>query len=131
MIPRWWIVLAVAVLLVAAGAVGLKVYADRSAAEQVEDRVEEIEEMLVGSTPEDFLAFNSGRKVEGSVAAQVADQPDFVSVDARAAQAVIRFQPKGWWAGFTERCIVAVVRSDGPVVEAPKTACVRVDPAGY
>ena len=39
----------------------------------------------------------------------------------------IRFQPEGWWSGFTERCIVARVRPDGVTVAVPKSACVRVE----
>ncbi len=119
-----------AVVLVAAG-VAAKVLADDAAESQVDDRAAEVETVLDGSTPRDFLAFNSGRSVPDSVAKEVADAEDFVSVDARADRAVIRFQPKGWWAGFTERCIVAVVTDDGTAIHTPKTACVRTDPADY
>ena len=125
------IVVVVLVLLAAGGLVGAKLYADSSAADQVADRTEELEEMLAGAGPRDFLAFNSGRSVAGSVAQQVADAEDFVSVDARADRAMIRFQPKGWWAGFTERCIVAVVSETGVELLELKTACVRVSPSDY
>lgn len=130
-VPRGVVVAAVVVLALIALLVAVKLFADRSAAQQVSTRGDEVREMLDGSDPEDFLAFNSGRQAEGSVAATVADQPDFVSVDARAERALIRFQPEGWWQGFTERCVVAVVSGDGVVVDTPKTACVRVDPSTY
>lgn len=125
------IVIVVLVILVTGAVVGAKFYADRAAGEQVDERAEELEEILSGAGPRDFLAFNSGRSVEGSVAQQVADSEDFVSVDARADRAMIRFQPKGWWAGFTERCIVTLVDDAGVEVLALKTACVRVDPSDY
>ena len=125
------IVVVVVVLVVVGGLVGAKLHADSTAEEQVDDRVAELEEILAGAGPRDFLAFNSGRSVSGSVAQQVADAEDFVSVDARADRAMIRFQPKGWWAGFTERCIVALVTDDGVRFLEPKTACVRVDPEDY
>ena len=118
-------------LLLIAGLVGAKLYADSAAESQVDDRVAEISDVLAGATPRDFLAFNSGRSVPGSVAKDVADSPEFVSVDARADRAMIRFQPKGWWAGFTERCIVAVVTEQRVEVLTPKTACVRVEPGDY
>ncbi len=121
-----------AVIVVLAGAVvGLKLFADSTAQTQVDERADEVSVVLAGAAPEDFLAFNSGRSVPGSVAKDVSDADDFVSVDARADRAVIRFQPKGWWAGFTERCVVAVVTGDGTEILTPKTACVRVDPADY
>jgi hypothetical protein len=125
------VVAAVVVVLVVAVVVGVKVLADRSATRESDSRVADVERMLSGSTPEDFLAFNAGRQVQGTVAREVADQGDFVSVDARAERSVIRFQPEGWWQGFTERCVVAVVRPEGAEVAALKTACVRVDPASY
>jgi hypothetical protein len=128
-LPRGvWIGLAAAVAL-ALVLGGAKLWADRTAQRQVDERVEEVRTLLGDAVPEEFLAFNSGREVPGSVANAVAAQADFVSVDARAARAVIRFQPKGWWSGFTERCIVAVVEQGGLDVRGVKTACVRVDPA--
>ncbi|MCP4434052.1 MAG: hypothetical protein GY812_00940 [Actinomycetia bacterium] len=125
------IIIVLLLVLVVAGAVGAKMYADSSATEQVDERVTELEEMFAGATQEDFLAFNSGRSVPGSVAQQSADAEDFVSVDARAGRAVVRFQPKGWWAGFTERCIVVLVSDAGAEFLTPKTACVRVDPDAF
>ncbi len=122
-------VLAVAVVavLLAVGVGVAKVMADRSATSATEDRAAEIGRLLDEATPEDFLAFNAGVQREGSVAQRVRDQPDFVNVRARAAESFIRFQPEGWWSGFTERCIVARVRPDGVTVDVPKSACVRVE----
>ena len=128
--PTLIAVVVIALLLVVAG-VAAKLAADSAAQSQIDQRSTEVDELLAGATPRDFLAFNSGRSVPDSVAKQVADASDFVSVDARADRAMIRFQPKGWWAGFTERCIVAVVTDDGTVVEATKTACVRTDPVDF
>ena len=125
------IVVVVLVLVAVGGLVGAKMYADSKAETQVDVRVAELEEVFRGAEPRDFLAFNSGRSVSGSIAQQVADAEDFVSVDARADRAMVRFQPKGWWAGFTERCIVALVTEDGVRFLEPKTACVRVDPEDY
>ncbi len=131
LLPRGVVVGAVVVVLVVAAVIAAKVVAGRAAARETDERVGEVEAMLTGSAPEDFLAFNAGRQVEGSVAREVAGQDDFVSVDARAERAVIRFQPEGWWQGFTERCVVAVIRPDRVEVSAPKTACVRIDPDTY
>lgn len=120
----------VIVILLAAG-VAAKLLADSSAQSQVEDRAAEVADLLEGASPKDFLAFNSGRSVPDSVAKDVADADDFVNVVARADSAVIRFQPRGWWAGFTERCVVAVVTDEGTEVLTPKTACVRTDPEDF
>ncbi|HNK39012.1 MAG: hypothetical protein EKK62_02845 [Acidimicrobiia bacterium] len=122
-------VLAVAVVavLLAVGVGVAKVIADRSATSATEDRAAEIGRLLDGATPEDFLAFNAGVQREGSIARTVRDQPDFVNVRATADLSFIRFQPEGWWSGFTERCIVARVRPDGVTVAVPKSACVRVE----
>ena len=65
-------------------------------------------------------------KEPGSIAQETRDQEDFVNVKATADLAFIRFQPTGWWAGFTERCIVAEVTDAGVATRVPKTACVRV-----
>jgi len=130
-VPTGVVVGVVVLLVLAAGAVGVKLFADSAAATEVAERAGEVADLLEGTSPLDFLAFNAGRRTPGSVAAVVADQPDFVSVDARAERAVIRFRPSGWWQGFTERCVVAVVSDAGVIVEEPKVACVRVDPAGY
>jgi hypothetical protein len=120
----------VTLLLVVAG-VAAKLLADSSAQSQVDDRAAEVADLLEGASPRDFLAFNSGRSVPDSVAKEVADADDFVNVVARADSAVIRFQPKGWWAGFTERCVVAVVTEGDTTVLTPKTACVRTNPEDF
>ena len=52
------IVVVVVVLVVVGGLVGAKLYADSTAEEQVDDRVAELEEILAGAGPRDFLAFN-------------------------------------------------------------------------
>ena len=123
-------VLAVAVVavLLAVGVGVAKVMADRAATSATEDRAAEIGRLLDGATPEDFLAFNAGVQREGSVARTVRDQPDFVNVRATADLSFIRFQPEGWWSGFTERCIVAQVKGTGVDVTVSKSACVRVEP---
>ncbi len=115
------------VLVVVIVVVVAKLMADSAAASDTEDRAEEIRELLEGATPDDFLAFNAGVQKDGSVAQQVRDQPDFVNVRATADLSFIRFQPEGWWSGFTERCIVAQVRAGGVDVSVPKSACVRVE----
>lgn len=121
----------VIIVVLAAAGIAAKLLADAAASSQVDERAAEVAVLLEGATPRDFLAFNSGRSVPDSVAKEVADADDFVSVDARAPRAVIRFQPKGWWAGFTERCVVAVVTDDETTVLTPKTACVRTDPDDF
>ncbi len=121
------VIVASLVLLLVVGVVAAKLLADRAAASVTEQRAEQIEDLLEGATPEDFLAFNAGVRRDGSVAQQLRDQPDFVNVRATADLSFIRFQPEGWWSGFTERCIVATVRSDGVTVAVPKSACVRVE----
>ncbi|HLU40877.1 MAG TPA: hypothetical protein VKZ55_00630 [Microthrixaceae bacterium] len=117
---------AIAVVLVAAGLLTGKVVAERSADRATAARAEELRELLEGASPEEFLAFNAGVRTPGSLAARVAEQDGFMSVDANAQRSFIRVQPSGWWAGFTERCLVAVVRDEGVAVTVPKTACVRV-----
>lgn len=121
------VVAASLVILLVVGVVAAKLLADRAAASATEKRAEEVEELLQGATPEDFLAFNAGVREEGSVAQRVRDEPDFVNVRATADLSFIRFQPEGWWSGFTERCVVAEVGPDGVTVEVPKAACVRVE----
>ena len=118
-------VVVILVVLVAA-VVGAKFLADGTADTATADRAGEIRTLLSGATPQDFLAFNAGVKEPGSVAQRVRDQPDFVNVKATADLSFIRFQPSGWWAGFTERCIVAEVMEGRIRVRVPKTACVRV-----
>lgn len=119
------------VVLVAAVGVGGKFVAERSADAAMEARAAELSELLDGATPEDFLAFGAQVQEDGSLAQRVRDTDGFVNVKARAPLAFIRFQPSGWWAGFTERCLIAEVRPDGVTVRTPKTACIRVqEPAG-
>lgn len=118
----------VIVVLLFAAAVTAKVLGDRAATTDTAARAAQIDTLLADATPEDFLAFNAGVKTKGSIAQQVRDQPDFVNVRATADLSFIRFQPNGWWSGFTERCIVAEVRADAVTVRVPKSACVRVAP---
>ena len=127
---RGMVVAVVVVLVLAAAAVAAKVMADRTADSATEDRAAEVERLLEGATPDDFLAFNAGVKEPGSIAQETRDQEDFVNVKATADLAFIRFQPSGWWAGFTERCIVAEVTDAGVTTRVPKTACVRVPVPG-
>jgi hypothetical protein len=115
------VVLAVVVI------VGGKFLAERAADAAMADRAQQMEELLDGATPEDFLAFGASVRTDGSLAQRVRDTDGFVNVRARAELAFIRFQPSGWWSGFTERCLVALVRTDGVTVETPKTACNRVE----
>jgi hypothetical protein len=131
MFPKGVFVGIAVVVAIVLGVVGIKLLADRAASERTDALVADVHQVLEGTTPQDFLDFNAGSEVEGSVAEEVASREDFVSVDARSERAVIRFQPEGWWQGFTERCVVGVVGSEGVEVIATKTACVRVDPASY
>jgi hypothetical protein len=123
--PGLVVSLAVVAVIVVAAVVG-KLVAERSADGAMRDRVRELQVLLDGATTEDFLAFNAGVRREGSLAQQIRDQPDFVNVRATADLSFIRFQPDGWWTGFTERCVVARVTPDGVRVAVRKTACVRV-----
>ncbi len=124
--PRWWLALAL-VLLVGGGLVAGKLYAESAADAAMDERAAELEEMLADATPEEFLAFSSGVEESGSLAERTRDLDGFVNVKATAGESFIRFQPSGWWSGFTERCLVAVVRDDGVTVTVPKTACIRVE----
>ncbi len=117
----------VVVVLVVAGLVAGKIFAERAADSALETRAAELEELLGDATPEEFLAFSSGVEEPGSVAERTRNLDGFVNVKATASQSFIRFQPSGWWSGFTERCLVAVVRSDGVTITVPKTACIRVE----
>ena len=120
---------AVVVLLVLVAMVvvlGGKLLADRAADSAMQDRAAELGELLGDATPEDFLAFGVSVRTDGSLAQRVRDTDGFVNVKARAELAFIRFQPSGWWSGFTERCLVAYVRADGTTIETPKTPCNRV-----
>jgi hypothetical protein len=117
----------VVVLFVLIGAiVGAKYTAESAADSATQDRVDDLNRILAGATPNDFLAFNAGVRKDGSIAQQIRNQPDFVNVRATADLSFIRFQPDGWWSGFTERCIVAQVTETGVQFRIPKTACVRV-----
>lgn len=121
-------VVMVGIALLVVAVVVAKVVADAAASNATDHRAAEIRELLHGSGPDDFLAFNAGVRRQGSVAQQVRDQPDFVNVRATADLSFIRFQPDGWWSAFTERCIVAAVRDRTIDVSVPKSACVRVSP---
>lgn len=124
-------VLAVAAALVILVALGVTKWVAESAADSVTgERAAEIRKILDGSTPREFLAFNAGVKTPGSLAEQIRNQDGFVNIKAVAESATIRFQPEGWWSGFTERCIVAVVEESKILVSVPKVACVRVELPG-
>jgi hypothetical protein len=115
-------VVLVAVVAVLAG----KFFAERSADRATERRAAEIGAMLEDAGPEDFLAFNAGVKVPGSLAHRVRNEDGFVNLRATADRTFIRIQPSGWWAGFTERCLVVDVGTESVVVTVPKRSCVRV-----
>lgn len=121
------LVAVVAVVVVVLLAVGIgKLVAERAADRDTRERAAQVEDLLEGSTPEDFLAFGASVRTPGSLAAKLRAQDGFVNVDAKADRTFIRIQPSGWWSGFTERCLVAVVRSEEVTVSVPKTQCVRV-----
>lgn len=124
--PRW-LIAAVVVVVVVVGLVAGKLFAERAADSAMETRSAELEELLADATPEEFLAFSSGVEQAGSIAERTRNLDGFVNVKATASQSFIRFQPSGWWAGFTERCLVAVVRADGVTISIPKKACIRVE----
>jgi hypothetical protein len=122
------LVLVVLVVLVVLGVVlGGKLLAERAADRAMTSRSEDLLELLDGARPEDFLAFGASVQQDGSLAQRVRDTDGFVNVRAGAELAFIRFQPSGWWAGFTERCLVARVGPEGPVVEVPNLPCNRVE----
>lgn len=114
------------VLVVVLLAVLGKQHAERTADAALELRAAELAEVLEGSTPEDFLAFAVGVQRPDSVARAVRDLDGFVNLRATVDFTFMRFQPSGWWAGFTERCLVAVLRDEGATITAPKTNCNRV-----
>ena len=120
------VIVALLVVLAVVVVVGGKYLAGRAADAAMDDRAAELGELLDDATPEDFLAFGAAVQTDGSLAQRVRDTDGFVNVKARAELVFIRFQPSGWWSGFTERCLVAYVRADGTTVETPKTACNRV-----
>lgn len=118
-------VLVVAVLV--AAVLGGKWFAERSADTAMREQADELLSMLGDAHPDDFLAFGASVQEDGSLAQQVRDTDGFVNVRARAELAFIRFQPTGWWSGFTERCLVVYVRQDATTVETPKMPCNRVE----
>lgn len=118
------------VVLAVLAVVAAKFLAEDAANRATSRQVSELRELLTGATPRDFLAFNSGVKRKGSLAERIRDRPGFVNVIAVADASTIRFQPSGWWSGFTERCIVVVVTDSGTTISVPKTACVRVNVKG-
>lgn len=120
------VVVVALVLLAAVVVVGGKYLAGQAADTAMKDRAGDLRELLDGATPEDFLAFGAAVQTDGSLAQRVRDTDGFVNLKARADLVFIRFQPSGWWGGFTERCLVAEVRPDGVTIETPKTACNRV-----
>lgn len=121
------VVVSILVVLFILVVIGVGKFAAESAADSdAQAQAARIETLLQGASPDEFLAFNAGVKRPGSLAVKVRDEPGFVNVKAVADLSFIRFQPSGWWAGFTERCIVAELRLDGARVTIPKTACVRV-----
>lgn len=121
-------VIAVAVLLVlVVGVVVVKNLAESAADTEMTRRSAELEELLEGAQPSDLMAFGAAVETPGSLAQRVRDTDGFVNVTATADLAFVRFQPSGWWSGFTERCLVAYIRPDSVTVQTPKTACVRVE----
>lgn len=121
---------AVVLIMVLVVVIGLKVLAERTADRVTAERAAGIQRSLDGATPRDFLAFNAGVKRPGSLAYRIRNEEGFVNVRAVAESSTIRFQPSGWWSGFTERCIVAVVTESTVSVTVPKVACVRVTDQG-
>lgn len=126
---RRTLVISVVVVLALVGALlGFRAAAEGAADRELDRRVAELETLLATAEPRDFLAFGDGVQQPGSLAQAVRDEDGFVNLRATAGLTFIRFQPSGWWSGFTERCLVALVREDGVTVEAPRTNCVRVTP---
>lgn len=117
-----------AVLVLVGAAVGIKAFAEVRADAVMGERRDALATLLDGAEPADLMAFDAGVRTRGSVAQRVRDTPGFRNVRATADLAFIRFQPTGWWAGFTERCLVVLIRADGVSFEQPKTSCVRVQP---
>jgi len=120
------VVPAVVLVLLSGMAIVGKIAAEQAANTAAASMSAQLRSTLGGATPEDFLSFNSGARQRGSRAAAVNKLDGFVNVRATAKSAVIRMQPDGWWSGFTERCVVAVVRASATAVSQPKVACVRV-----
>lgn len=124
------VIIAAVVVIGISGVVVAKIVAEGAARRATDARVAELSEILTGATPRDFLAFDAGVKVRGSIARRIRDEDGFVNVRAGADTATIRVQPKGWWAGFTERCIVISVGQDETLIDVLKRSCVRVDVTG-
>ncbi len=114
------------VVVLVAVVLGGKWFAERSADTAMREQADELLVLLDDATPDDFLAFGASVQEAGSLAQRVRDTDGFVNVRARAELAFIRFQPTGWWSGFTERCLVVYVRQDATTVETPKMPCNRV-----
>ena len=114
------------VLLLLLAVLAGKLLAESAADSEATERADALRELLSDATPEDFLAFGAGVRQEGSLAQRIRDTDGFQNVQANAERAFIRIQPSGWWAGFTERCLVVVVHADGVTVDVPKKNCVRV-----
>ncbi len=121
------IVVVVGLLILAVVVIGLgKVFADGAADRAVQGQVEELEALLGDAEPSDLMAFGASVQTDGSLAQRVRDTDGFVNVKAGADLAFVRFQPSGWWSGFTERCVVVLIRPDGVTFETPSTSCNRV-----
>jgi hypothetical protein len=126
---RRGVVIAVVVVVALIGAVlGFRAAAEGAADQALDRRVDQLESLLGSAEPRDFLAFGESVQQPGSLAEAVRDEDGFVNLRATAGLTFIRFQPSGWWSGFTERCLVALVRDDGVTIEVPRRNCVRVTP---
>lgn len=123
---RGKIAIGAVVLLVLLAVLAGKLFAESAADSEATERADALRELLSDATPEDFLAFGAGVRQEGSLAQRIRDTDGFQNVQANAERAFIRIQPSGWWAGFTERCLVVLVHGDGVTVSVPKKNCVRV-----
>lgn len=123
---RGVVIVVVAALVLVGLVIGLRAGAEASANRAMERRVAELDALLGAAEPRDFLAFGESVQQPGSLAEAVRDDEDFVNLRATAGLTFIRFQPSGWWSGFTERCLVALVRDEGVTIEVPRTNCVRV-----
>lgn len=124
------VVIALVVVGLVAGVVVAKIVAESAARSSTAERVDELSSILEGATPRDFLAFDAGVKKPGSVARRIREQDGFVNLRAGADSTAIRIQPEGWWAGFTERCIVIRVYENRTAIDVVKRSCVRVDVSG-
>ena len=116
----------VVLVMVVASILGFRAAAEAAADQALDRRVAELESLLESAEPRDFLAFGESVQQPGTLAEAVRNEDGFVNLRATAGLTFIRFQPSGWWSGFTERCLVALVRDDGVTIEVPNTNCVRV-----